>query len=452
MNRAGRAAARARPAGAAPASIHGRPGCGRLPVRDLHRMAGWLLAVAAAHAALLSLGRPQPSPPLARAPADVWRLELRLPLEEPGRTPGSRPGTPQQRVAQPVNDAPAARTAERRTGKGRAAWPVGVDPAPAQGPWPPQPSAAPEPPAARHAEPEAAPLRRPPGLAQADRDRSAQQQAEPAHPAPEADAARPRPSSSPSPSSAGALDEAREAGVPDAFAPPDALQPDGWPAAAEPLPLYRPRLPAPAVWAFEMRRGAQRGAAVIDWQPDAASGRYALSLQASADGRAGRFTQRSAGSIGLHGLEPERFVDARSGRGQRAVNFRRSEGELSFSASTDRLPLVPGVQDRLAWLVQLVGVVAERTARGEPPAREPIVLGVAGLRGGQSRWVFSLAPAADDGDPAARGTVHVQRRPESLYDTQIDVWLDERAPHAPRRLRYTEARGAPLELQRTMPP
>jgi len=39
-----------------------------------------------------------------------------------------------------------------------------------------------------------------------------------------------------------------------------------------------------------------------------------------------------------------------------------------------------------------------------------------------------------------------------LYDTQVDVWLDERAPHAPRRLRYTEARGAPLELQRTMPP
>ena len=72
-----------------------------------------------------------------------------------------------------------------------------------------------------------------------------------------------------------------------------------------------------------------------------------------------------------------RFTDTRIRRATVAANFQREAGvngggKISFSGSAQELPLVPGVQDRVSWMVQLAAIVANSTAgqrylRAEPP-------------------------------------------------------------------------------------
>lgn len=222
----------------------------------------------------------------------------------------------------------------------------------------------------------------------------------------------------------------------------DAQPPAADPTPAEPLPLYEPSLPEPAELYFDATRGAMRGRAVLRWTPQ--DGRYELELVITPESGAGvPFRQRSTGDLGSHGLEPRRFVDERGGRGQRAANFRRDERELSFSASTERVPLPDGLQDRLGWLVQIVGVMNARTA-ADQLRDEPIVVGVAGLRGGVTRWTFDVQADAAADPPAWR----LVREPQGPYDTRVELWLDTSPPHWPLRLRYTEARGDALDLVR----
>lgn len=220
---------------------------------------------------------------------------------------------------------------------------------------------------------------------------------------------------------------------------------------AEPLPLYEPRLPEAAELHFDAIRGAMRGRAVLRWTPQ--NGRYEVELIVTPEAGSGAtLRQHSTGAIGGHGLEPQRFVDQRNGRGQRAANFRRAlvpgpdgghAGELSFSASTERLPLPDGLQDRLGWLLQIVGVMNARTANGQP-VEEPIVLGVAGLRGGMARWTFDVQADTAADPPAWR----LVREPQGPYDTRVELWLDTSPPHWPLRVRYAEASGDPLDLVR----
>jgi hypothetical protein len=212
-------------------------------------------------------------------------------------------------------------------------------------------------------------------------------------------------------------------------------------ALAEPLPLYQPLLPDAAELHFDASRGTLRGRAVLAWAPQ--GDRYELALTVTPDEGRGAFRQHSRGELGANGLAPHRFIDGRAGRGERAVSFRRDEGLLSFSASADRLPLPEGLQDRLAWLVQLVGVVNARRAAGQP-LDEPVVLGVAGLRGGLARWVFT-AQTGPAGHPPGLTLV---REAEGPYDTRVELVLEAAAPHWPLWLRYTEARGEPLLLVR----
>jgi hypothetical protein len=222
-----------------------------------------------------------------------------------------------------------------------------------------------------------------------------------------------------------------------------ALEP-GAEAAASPVdvPVYATRLPPAGRWRYRLQRGVVVGEAELEWAP-LADAHYALRLQ----GRVAGVTLldwASQGQLDAAGVAPERFAVRRRGRDRQAVNFQREAGKITFSGPTHELPLVPGVQDRLSWLLQLPAIVA--AAPEQFTAGATVLLFVAGARGDGDVWDFVVQGVEALGDATALKLV---REPRRLYDTRAEVWLDPADHFLPLRVVQTPAGGgAALELLR----
>ena len=215
-------------------------------------------------------------------------------------------------------------------------------------------------------------------------------------------------------------------------------------AAANPVPLYATRFAADRVLSYELRRGAEQGAATLFWQTSATG--YEARLDSSL---AGRPTQGlvSRGGFDAAGLAPERQVDERRGRAKAAINFRREDGLISFSASTLELPLPPGAQDRVSWIMQLSAIVAAQPERFTPG--QAVLLPVASGQGRLEVWTFGVQAFEPLDLPVGRLTsgLHLQRLPEALYEPRIEIWLDPQRQYFPVRLRWSRTNGEPgLEM------
>ena len=233
-------------------------------------------------------------------------------------------------------------------------------------------------------------------------------------------------------------------------APPDAV---GLPAAQAPpaaapgtqVPTYATQ-PAPAATLiYEMQRGGRSGRAELRWRPDA--GRYELELDASGFGPQAPGSA-SNGSFDRAGLAPERHVDRRRGRDQRAVNFQREGGFISFSGPQLTHTLQPGAQDRLSWMLQLPAILQANPALSSPGAQ--ISLWVASARGESDVWTFTVQASEPLDLPGGRveAALHLLRRPLRPYDTQVEVWLDPAHQHLPVQLLLAlRPGGAPTELR-----
>lgn len=212
-------------------------------------------------------------------------------------------------------------------------------------------------------------------------------------------------------------------------------------AAVVDVPVYRTRLPAAGRWNYRLQRGLAVGEAELVWQPQPGAG-YEMRLQ----GRIAGVTVldwASHGAIDGAGIAPERYAIRRRGRDHQAANFQRDANKITFSGPTHELPLLPGVQDRLTWLLQLAAIVDAAPERFGPGAR--IVLMVVGARGGGDVWAFAVAGSDRIGETPALKLVREARR---ARDVQVELWLDPARGHLPLKavLAPTEG-GAPLELQ-----
>lgn len=205
---------------------------------------------------------------------------------------------------------------------------------------------------------------------------------------------------------------------------------DDAPMTADPPPVYTTFMPAPATLRYALRRGDAHGEATLSWRPDGAT--YELALQAMLPEGA-TLDQRSQGGFDNAGLAPLRLSDRRRGRAAQAVNFQRPQARITFSGPRWEFPLVPGVQDRLSWLVQIVAIVSATPLA----AGDEVALQVVGARGASSRWRFRVER---DGDLPA-GTLHLVREPEHLYDLRLDLWLDPARGHWPVRMRQAQVPG-----------
>jgi hypothetical protein len=245
----------------------------------------------------------------------------------------------------------------------------------------------------------------------------------------------PRPASRPEPRAKDLRDTERSPAGPVASAvaveAPAPSAPSAQVAGIAPLPVYAVQLPPPLRLRYALRRGDAVSEAELAWQPE--PGRYTLSWRGSAIN--GQLLGRaSQGSLQVHGIEPERYAESRRGREQRAVNFQREAGLISFSGAERRVPLLDGAQDRLSWMLQLAGVMAADPALGTPG--RSVAMLVAGPRGDADIWQFKVlgVDEAAEESGVAVPTLHLRREAQRPYDTEVDVWLDPQRHHLPVRL------------------
>lgn len=203
-------------------------------------------------------------------------------------------------------------------------------------------------------------------------------------------------------------------------------------AATEPAPADIRIAPA-AEWLYRLRQNGRQGTARLSWQPQ--DGRYQLRLVRELEGRP-LPGWRSEGSLDAQqGLAPLRYADQRKGRDTQATNFRREEGLISFSASSEQFALEPGVQDRLSWWLQLAARVAGAPQRFGPGSE--IRLSVAGLRGEPMQWLFEVVGEETLALPmsgAIASALHLRRAALGPYDGTLDLWLDPSRGHLPVKL------------------
>ena len=194
------------------------------------------------------------------------------------------------------------------------------------------------------------------------------------------------------------------------------------------VPVYATQLPPSTLLRFESRRGVLSGAAELRWQRSEDG--YQLSLQGQALG-APFVSWTSTGAVDSAGLAPLRHAESRRGREVRAVNFQRDSGRVTFSGPAAEYPLVPGMQDRLSWLIQLPAVLQANPALGQPG--EQVQLAVVGPRGDAEVWTFTVQARGPLALPAGAvaDAVHLVREPRRPYDTQVQVWLDPARQHLP---------------------
>ena len=258
-------------------------------------------------------------------------------------------------------------------------------------------------------------------------------------------AARPATPSS-NPSAAAAIAPEAVATLPSPAAPAPEQPPDLTPdPGGQAVPVYATQLPPTLALQFEMRRGLSVGQAVLDWQPGAEG--YQLTLHGRAPG-APAIGWASQGGFDSAGIAPLRYTESRRGREQRAANFQRDSGRITFSGPAIEHSLVPGAQDRLSWMVQLAAVLAANPALGAPDAQ--ISIWVVGSRGDAEVWTFTVQGRATLDLPIGRvdDALLLVREPRRPYDTQVQVWLDPQRHHLPvQALLRVRATGEGTELR-----
>lgn len=207
-------------------------------------------------------------------------------------------------------------------------------------------------------------------------------------------------------------------------------------AGGAPPPVYATRLPPPLHLQYALRRGAMSADADLQWRP--AGDRYEASFEGSLLGMS-VIAWNSRGGFDSAGIAPERFVDRRRARSAQAANFQRASGRITFSGPGTEVPLVPGAQDRLTWMLQLAGIVEAAPQKFGPGAT--LAMFVVGARGDAEVWTFDVE--AREGVAVARtrveGALRLRREPRKPYDTRAEVWLDPARHHVPVKVRLEVA-------------
>lgn len=210
------------------------------------------------------------------------------------------------------------------------------------------------------------------------------------------------------------------------------------------LPTYRTRLPPAATLVYDLQRGRLAGSGELRWSPGADD--YELVLEGSIVGL-NLLTQVSRGGFDVAGLAPQRFTDRRARRPAQAASFDRTNGRVTFSGPSFELPLRPGVQDRLSWMIQLAAIAAADPQWLAPGAK--VTLQVVGARGDAALWVFRCTGTeALDTAAGLVESVRYVREPRGPYDTGVEVWLDPTRHHLPVRATLRSGgEGEALELR-----
>jgi hypothetical protein len=192
-----------------------------------------------------------------------------------------------------------------------------------------------------------------------------------------------------------------------------------------------------------LHKGFLSGSGELTWKP--AADRYEVRLEGSIAG-VNLLTQTSIGAFDANGLAPLRYTDTRSRRGANAANFQRDKGKITYSGPQVEYPLVPGVQDRVSWMIQIGAILNADPKLAATDGK--ISMFISGASGDADVWVFRYVGAETiSNDSGPLRTVKFTREPRKAYDRSVEVWLAPAKHHLPVRARFTaNAGGEVFEL------
>jgi hypothetical protein len=230
---------------------------------------------------------------------------------------------------------------------------------------------------------------------------------------------------------------------------PPALVPAAVPEVASldvaPPQRYKVRLPSSADLALDVLRvdadgTTWNGVGAMSWRQDGSG--YSMTVEAGLSllvTRVNLLVLTSEGQIDDNGIAPVTATEKRKGRSLTATHFNRDQGRITFSASTQSYPLLPGAQDKATLPFQLAGM-----------ARADInqLQGNIDLFVGEDREanVFRFNLVGEQELETKMGrllTWHLSRPPKpGTYSSQLDIWLAPQYGWYPVQIRNTEGNGA----------
>ena len=199
-------------------------------------------------------------------------------------------------------------------------------------------------------------------------------------------------------------------------------------------PHYRASPPPAAELTLDVARVDAQGAgwngeAVLAWRREGR--RYRLQYSG------GVAEMDSEGQLGAAGIIPRTMTEKRRNRARTATHF-GEQGNITFSAAQDAVPMQTGAQDRATLPLQLAAI-----ARADP---RQLAAGVAILVGAEKdasvyRFVVQGQEEIDTG-MGRLATWRIARvvAPGS-YNARLDIWLAPGREWYPVQLRSTEANG-----------
>lgn len=222
------------------------------------------------------------------------------------------------------------------------------------------------------------------------------------------------------------------------------------PAAAEPVPAaaprrYRASLPPPAELSLDVSRTdadgkVWSGEAAMAWK--ASGGSYTMTVEAGIRvifTRVNLVVLSSEGRIGEEGFAPVTMTEKRRGRALTATHFNQQDGRITFSASQNSSPLLPGTQDKATVPLQLAAIA--RADSSQLDGGVEIMVGE-----DKDASVFRFVVLGQEEIETRLGkmqTWHLSRPPRpGAYGSRLDVWLAPAHEWYPVQIRNSEANGA----------
>ena len=218
------------------------------------------------------------------------------------------------------------------------------------------------------------------------------------------------------------------------------------------LPSLSPSVNRPLVWPgskvltyqLEINSFPLPARAELRWRHDGAQYEASLALQSLIS-----VTRTSKGAITPQGLEPLRYGEKITARGETAVHFQRDKGIVSFSNNKPSAALMAGMQDEVSVFFQIAAMLG-----GSP---QQFVAGTEiPLQTAESRAVRAMVFVVGKSElvdlPGGRvPTTYLSHTEPPAYEgaksSKGEIWAAPDLDYLPVRIRITEPSGTTYDLR-----
>jgi hypothetical protein len=184
--------------------------------------------------------------------------------------------------------------------------------------------------------------------------------------------------------------------------------------------------------------------AELRWRHDGAQYEASLALQSLIS-----VTRTSKGAITPQGLEPLRYGEKITARGETAVHFQRDKGIVSFSNNKPNAVLLAGMQDEVSVFFQVAAMLGGSPQHFVPGTEIP-------LQTAESRAVRTMVFVVGKTEvmdlPGGRvPTLYLSHAEPPAFEgarsSKGEIWAAPALDYLPVRIRITEPSGTTYDLR-----